>query len=49
MRIRKSLINGVEAFVLALLCHCTGADGAAIILFIISVGLTFGKIEKPPM
>ena len=44
MRLRKNLIQGIETLILAMLCHWTNADGAAVILFIISIGLTFGKI-----
>ena len=47
MRLRKNLIQGIEALALMALCHTTGADGAAAILFIISVGLLLGKTEKP--
>jgi hypothetical protein len=49
MRLRKNLIQGIEALALMALCHTTGADGAATILFIISIGLLFGKTEKPPV
>lgn len=43
MRLRKNLIQGIEALILAMLCHWTNADGAAVILFIISICLLFGK------
>ena len=43
MRIRKNLIQGIEALILAMLCYWTNADGAAVILFIISICLLFGK------
>ena len=43
MKLRKNLIQGIEALVLAMLCHWTNADGAAVILFIISISLLFGK------
>ena len=43
MRLRKNLIRGVKALVLAMLCHWTNADGAAVIMLIVSFGLLFGK------
>lgn len=43
MRLRKNLVQGIEALMLAMLCHWTNADGAAVILFIISICLLFGK------
>ena len=49
MRLRKNLIQGIEALALMALCHATGADGAAAILLIIGIGLAFGKTEKPPV
>ena len=49
MRLRKGFVQGIEALALMALCHTTGADGAAAILFIISIGLLFGKTEKPPV
>ncbi len=45
MRLRKNLVQGIESLVLAMLCYWTNADGAAVILFIISIGLTFGKTK----
>ena len=45
MKLRKGFIQGIEALMLAMLCHWTNADGAAVILFIISIGLTFGKTK----
>lgn len=46
MRLRKGLVQGAEALILAMLCHWTNADGAAVIMLIISVGLLFGKNKK---
>ena len=43
MRLRKEFVQGVETFVLAMLCHWTNADGAAVVMFIVSFGLLFGK------
>ena len=43
MRLRKNIVQGIEALALAMLCYWTNADGAAVILFIISIGLLFGK------
>ena len=43
MKLRKGFVQGVEALMLAMLCHWTNADGAAVILFIISIVLLFGK------
>lgn len=43
MRLRKGFVQGIEALMLAMLCHWTNADGAAVILFIISICLLFGK------
>ena len=37
MRLRKNLVQGIEALALAMLCYWTNADGAAVILFIISI------------
>lgn len=45
MRLRKNLVQGIEALALAMLCYWTNADGAAVILFIISIGLAFGKTK----
>lgn len=44
MKLRKGFVQGIEALALAMLCYWTNADGAAVILFIISIGLLFGKI-----
>ena len=46
MRLRKNLIRGVEALVLTMLCHWTNADGAAVIMLIVSFGLLFGKSRR---
>ena len=46
MRLRKNLIQGVEALILAMLCHWTNADGAAVIMLMVSVGLLFGKSKR---
>lgn len=46
MRLRKGFVQGVETFVLAMLCHWTNADGAAVIMFIVCIGLLFGKSRR---
>lgn len=46
MKLRKNLVQGIEALVLAMLCYWTNADGAAVILLIISIGLLFGKTKR---
>ena len=46
MKLRKGFIQGIEALMLATLCHWTNADGAAVILLIISIGLLFGKSKR---
>ena len=46
MRLRKNLIQGIEALMLAMLCHWTNADGAAVIMLMVSVGLLFGKSKR---
>ena len=43
MRLRKGFVQGVEALILAILCHWTNADGAAVIMLIVCIGLLFGK------
>ena len=43
MRLRKNLVQGIETLVLAMLCHWTNADGAAVIMLMVSFGLLFGK------
>lgn len=43
MRLRKGFVQGIEALILAMLCYWVNADGAAVILFIISICLLFGK------
>lgn len=46
MKLRKEFVQGVETFVLAMLCHWTNADGAAVIMFIVCIGLLFGKSRR---
>lgn len=46
MKLRKGFVQGIETLVLAMLCHWTNADGAAVIMLMISVGLLFGKIDS---
>lgn len=46
MRLRKGFVQGVETFVLAMLCHWTNADGAAVVMLIVSFGLLFGKSKR---
>ena len=46
MKLRKGFIQGIEALMLAMLCYWTNADGAAVILLIISIGLLFGKSKR---
>ena len=36
-------LQGIALIGIAILCHWANADGAAVILFIISIGLLFGK------
>jgi hypothetical protein len=43
MKLRKGFVQGIEALVLAMFCHWTNADGAAVIMLIGSFGLLFGK------
>lgn len=43
MKLRKGFVQGIEALMLAMLCHWTNADGAAVIMLMVSVGLLFGK------
>ena len=43
MKLRKEFVQGVEALILAILCYWTNADGAAVIMLIVSFGLLFGK------
>ena len=46
MKLRKGFVQGVEALILAMLCHWTNADGAAVMLFIVCIGLLFGKSRR---
>ena len=46
MKLRKGFVQGVEALILAILCHWTNADGAAAVLFIVCIGLLFGKSRR---
>lgn len=46
MKLRKGFVQGIETLVLAMLCHWTNADGAAVIMFMVSVGLLFGKSKR---
>jgi hypothetical protein len=43
MKLRKNLVQGIEALMLAMLCYWTNADGAAVIMLAIGVVLLFGK------
>lgn len=46
MRLRKGFVQGIEALVLTILCHWTNADGAAVIMLIVCIGLLFGKSRR---
>ena len=46
MKPRKGFVQGVEALVLTILCHWTNADGAAVIMLIVCIGLLFGKSRR---
>ena len=46
MKLRKEFVQGVEALILAMLCHWTNADSAAVILFVVCIGLLFGKSRR---
>ena len=46
MKLRKEFVQGVEALILAMLCHWTNADGAAVVLFVVCIGLLFGKSRR---
>lgn len=46
MKLRKGFVQGIEALMLAMLCHWTNADGAAVILFVVCIGLLFGKSKR---
>lgn len=39
-------MQGVLSFGIASVCHLTNADGAAVLMLVISVGLLFGKLER---
>ena len=43
MKLRKGFVQGIETLMLAMLCHWANADGAAVIMLMVSVGLLFGK------
>ena len=45
MRLRKNLIQGIEALMLAMLCYWVNADEAAVIMLMVSIGLLFGKTK----
>lgn len=45
MRLRKGFVQGIESLILAMLCYWANADGAAVIMLTISIGLTFGKTK----
>ena len=47
-RLRRDIairLQGIALIGIAILCHRTNADGAAVIMLIISIGLTFGKTK----
>jgi len=46
MRLRKGFVQGIEALILTMLCHWTNADGAAVIMFIVCIGLLFEKSRR---
>ena len=46
MKLRKGFVQGIEALILAMLCHWTNADGVAVIMFIVCIGLLFGKSKR---
>lgn len=46
MKLRTGFIQGIEALMLAMLCHWANADGAAVIMLMVSTGLLFGKIDS---
>ena len=43
MKLRKGFVQGIEALILAMLCYWANADGAAVIMLMVSAGLLFGK------
>lgn len=46
MKLRKGFVQGIEALVLAMLCYWANADGVAVIMSMVSVGLLFGKSKR---
>lgn len=46
MKLRTGFIQGIEALMLAILCHWTNADGAAVLMWLIAAVMLFGKIDS---
>ena len=45
-RLRRNIairLQGIALIGIAILCHWTNADGAAVIMLMVSIGLLFGK------
>ena len=49
MRLRKNLVQGIEALMLAMLCHWTNADGAALFMGCLGCIMIITKIKKEDM
>lgn len=46
MKLRKGFIQGIEALMLAMLCHWTNADGAALFMGCLGLLMIFTRITK---
>lgn len=46
MRLRKGFVQGIEALALAILCHWTNADGAALFMGCLGLLMIFTRITK---
>ena len=49
MRLRKGFVQGIEALILAMLCHWTNADGAALFMGCLGCIMIIAKITKEDM
>lgn len=46
MKLRKGFVQGIEALMLAMLCHWTNADGAAFFMGCLGLLMIFTRITK---